>query len=99
MSDALALSEATAGRPSSVTSQSGVSLTGSPATRSAGRFAPRWPLWALALVVGCGGAHETTLPPAENPPATAKERVQTNPRMKADFEANSKAARSPASKK
>jgi hypothetical protein len=45
---------------------------------------------ALILVAGCGGANERALEPAGHPPATAKERAQANPRMRADLESNSK---------
>ena len=47
----------------------------------------------VALFLGCGGTSEATVKPAENPPATAKERAQANPRIKADLEGNARKAR------
>jgi hypothetical protein len=95
MSDALALPPATVRPSAPASSRPGPRDRHAepPAPGRARATALRWPVLALGLFLGCGGTSEATLKPAENPPATAKERAQTNPRIKADLEANSKKAR------
>jgi hypothetical protein len=95
MSDVLARPKATVRPCSTATARNGPGeLCAEPPIRGRARAAAlRCPALALGLFLGCGGASDSALKPAENPPATAKERAQTNPRIKADLDTNSKKAR------